>query len=169
VEYRDYSDEDKATALAALKANGDNVERTARDCGIPPSTLRRWRAEPDRAAPAKLREEKRGTLSEALGALAWQLIGAIPKKIADASLQHTTVSLGIVIDKMQLLEGKPTSITDDASLSDEQRALGVLALLEQARIGVARQAAEERQSATTDSPSGGSVAQAATPPSGGEA
>ncbi len=49
-----YTDKDKARAFALLETNGGNVKRTARDLGMPISTLRRWRDEwdKDRMVPA---------------------------------------------------------------------------------------------------------------------
>jgi hypothetical protein len=40
---RRYSDEDRAVALAALAANGNNLRRTARQLGIPRASLLAWR------------------------------------------------------------------------------------------------------------------------------
>lgn len=40
---RRYTDDQVAQALAALDLNGGNVKRTARDLGIPRTTLVRWR------------------------------------------------------------------------------------------------------------------------------
>ena len=38
-----YTDQAKAAAFAALEVNDGNVKRTARELGLPPSTVRRWR------------------------------------------------------------------------------------------------------------------------------
>jgi transposase-like protein len=72
---RAYSDEDKAAALAALKANAGNVKRTATQVGVPARTVRRWRDEPlddqpqggDDAAPRP--RKKRGAPPSAPRAL----------------------------------------------------------------------------------------------------
>jgi transposase-like protein len=115
-----YSDVQKANALAALAANGGNVNRTARELGIPWSTLKGW-CRPDSApGVAELREEQKRDLPAKLQEVAWKLAGAIEGKIDAASLQHTAVALGIVIDKLQLLQGKPTSITDDRTATDAE-------------------------------------------------
>lgn len=104
-----YSDEEKATALAALDANGGNVARTARELDIPDSTLRNWangRGVNDDIP--QLRDQKKGELTEALRELAWMLIGAVPGKIDDANLSSVFTGLGITLDKLQLLSGEPT-------------------------------------------------------------
>lgn len=40
-----YDDAFKARAFAQLEVNNGNIKRTARDLGVPPSTIRRWRDE----------------------------------------------------------------------------------------------------------------------------
>jgi transposase-like protein len=131
---REYSDADKATALAALDANGGNVYRTAKALSIPQSTLEGWaKSRGTNAAIPNLREHKKKALAEQLEEIAEKLAEAIPGKVGDATLQQTATSLGIVVDKMQLLRGQPTNITDDASLTDTERANRVAALLDLAR------------------------------------
>ena len=143
-ERRSYSDAERATALAALEANGGNIGRTSRELGLPRATLQNWSR---REAAPDLGHQKRGELAEALADVAWRLAGAIPSKLDAANLQQVAVSLGIVIDKMQLLKGMPTAITEDASLSDEERANRVAALLERARARRVGQAAAAAESA----------------------
>ena len=108
-----YSDEEKATVLATLDANEGNVALTARQLGMPDSTLRGWaKGRGTHEEIAELRDQKKGELSERLEAIAHQLVDALPGKIDEASLQQTATSLGITIDKMQLLKQKPTGILD---------------------------------------------------------
>lgn len=129
-----YSDEDKATALAALDANRGNVKGTAKNLGIPEPTLRSWaKGRGTNAAVADLQAHKKKDLADKLEDIAHKLAGAISDKIKDATLQQTATSLGIVVDKMQLLRGQPTNITDDASLTDTERASRIAALLDAAR------------------------------------
>jgi transposase-like protein len=109
---RQYSDEEKGTALAALDANGGNVERTAQQIGIPRKTLAGWAVSRGAGpAVADLRQRKRGPMADALVAVAWRLLDAIPQKIKKAPLNQTAVALGIALDKARLLRGEPTSIT----------------------------------------------------------
>lgn len=110
-----YSDEEKATALAALDANGGNIARTARALGIPDSTLRGWAG--GRGVNEKipqLRAQKKRDIAEGLREIAWLLIDAIPDKINRGSLKDLFLGLGIAIDKLQLLEGKPTERTEQS-------------------------------------------------------
>lgn len=107
---RRYSDEEKAAALAALDANGGNVALTSQQLDIPDSTLRSWsNGRGTNHAIADLRDEKRRELTEELRDIAYALVGALPSKIHDASLRDTGVTLGVVLDKLQLLEGHATT------------------------------------------------------------
>lgn len=116
-----YTDAQRAEALAALQANGGNLSATSRDTGIPFSTLKRWRDEPDPRL-AELGEEKKTDLGDRLERIANALVDAIPDKIADAPLNHVSVALGIAIDKLRLLRGEATEVTEVRG-SDAKREL----------------------------------------------
>jgi hypothetical protein len=100
---RSYSDEQKAEALAGLDANAGNVTRTARQLSLPRKTLDQWAKGRVHPGVAELRHQKKEELADRLEALAYQLLDALPGKIAGASLIQIAVALGIVIDKMVLL------------------------------------------------------------------
>lgn len=123
---RHYSDEARAAALAVLDANGGNLTRAAREAGVPLSTLKHWRDDRDRAAPAELRKGKADDLATVYERIAYQataLIAGGLEAIADAkdedgnpaagvtALRHlsalNTVA-GTATDKHQLLKGEPT-------------------------------------------------------------
>jgi transposase-like protein len=42
LKYKWYSDDDRVFALRSLEANGGNLSRTARELGVPLSTLHQW-------------------------------------------------------------------------------------------------------------------------------
>lgn len=123
---RRYSDEDRANAIAALAANGGNVARTAKQLGIPAKTVENWAKGDRHPEAADLGDKKKGVLADKLEEVAWKLAGSLDQKIEAAGLQQTATSLGIVIDKMQLLRNKPTEIQGAApeedlrNLSDEE-------------------------------------------------
>ncbi len=119
---RRYSDQEKSDALVALAANGGNIKKTATDLGIPQMTLASWAKGNVHPEVTKLRDEKKAPLADALEDLARKMIGAAPDKIGETTLQPLITSLGIAIDKMQVLRGKPTNINqhDFDSLSDDQ-------------------------------------------------
>lgn len=101
---RQYSDAEKATALAALAANSGDLRGTARTIDIPKSTLEQWA---NKAASATT-DDKKKNLADELEAIALKLVAVMPDKIQAATLQQIATSLGITVDKMQLLRGKAT-------------------------------------------------------------
>lgn len=116
---RRYSDDFRASALAALAANGGNVKKTARQLGIPLLTLWTWSKHPQISTS---RNEKKGELADAIEQVAWQIVDQMPDKIAKASLRDLATCLGIAVDKMRLLREQATAITDKPEeLSDDQR------------------------------------------------
>jgi hypothetical protein len=130
---RRYSDDDRANALAALAANGGNVERTATQLGIPQSTLRHW-VDGDRHPEAlQMGEQKKGPLADTLEVVAFALAGdlADPARRAGAKVPDLALALAIVIDKMRLLREQATSLT--GTLSDVERAARLRALVEEFR------------------------------------
>jgi hypothetical protein len=111
-----YTAEQKAEALATLKANGGNVQYTASLLRIPRKTLEAWskgdglKLEP---IPDGMIEQKSDELADRLDHIASLLTKEMtnPEKIAKASLKDVGVTLGITIDKRNLLRHQPTSIT----------------------------------------------------------
>lgn len=121
---RTYTDEYRAEALAALAANDGNVKRTARQLGVPYTTLKQWAkgiVHPEARANAQPKKE---LLADRLEELAHLLLDdlARPEKIMGASLPHVATALGIAVDKMQLLRGLPTVTVQNeySSLSDDE-------------------------------------------------
>jgi len=120
-----YSADEKATALATLQANGGNVKVTASLLRIPRKTLESWskgggmKNEP---IPEGLVEEKSHLLAEGLDKVATLLVGELsnPEKVAKASLKDIAISLGIAVDKRNLLRHQPTSIS--ARMDTNQKA-----------------------------------------------
>jgi transposase-like protein len=118
---RSYSDDERASALAALDANGGDVAHTARQIGIPRKTISEWangRVHPD---VANARLEKKECLADRLEVVARQLVDLIPEKAKDAELREVAVAFGIAVDKMRLLREQPTTISRSADLTDEER------------------------------------------------
>jgi len=110
---RRYDDKFRASAVVMLEAAGypdkeGALMHVARHLSMPHNTLRNWYHEKHNPPPSELRQHVKKSLVELLDDIAYKLIGAMPSKIVDASLQQTATSLAIVIDKKQLLTGKPT-------------------------------------------------------------
>jgi hypothetical protein len=129
---RSYSDEEKASALAALAANGGNAKLTAQQTGVPRTTLQKWAGGAVHPTVTQMGQQKREDLADRLEGLAHRLLDAIPARLPDADLKQLSVSLGIAVDKMRLLRGQPTSI-EGHDLTDEQRLARLRELAERAR------------------------------------
>lgn len=133
-----YDDKFRASAVVMLEAAGypgkdGALTQTANHLKVPINTLKGWFTAERNPPPAELRNEKKRELAIELKSIAYKLAGAMVSKIEEATLQQTAVSLGIVIDKMQLLTGQPTDIVDDASITDDERAKRIAAILDRAR------------------------------------
>ena len=136
---RTYSDQEKSDALVALDANGGNLTKAAGATGIPISTIQLWRDGHVHPAVTDFRNEKREPLADRLEALAHTIVDMLPEKLVTASAKDAAMSMGIALDKMQLLRGEPTNIHRDDNLPDEERADRAAALFDRAR---ARRAGE---------------------------
>lgn len=130
---RRYSDEERANALAALAANGGNVEKTARELTIPETTLRQWANGHCHPEATQLSERKKGPLSDHLETVAYALAGDLsdPERRKNAKFSEVAVAFGIVVDKMQVLRGQPSSISE--TLSDHERVARFRALVDEFR------------------------------------
>jgi transposase-like protein len=103
---RRYSDEDRAIALAALAANGDNLRRTARQLGVPRTSLLAWRNGDRHPEAAESVTPKKEALAEALEDVARKLLDGISEvMIARADLLDVMKVAAIAIDKMLVLQG----------------------------------------------------------------
>jgi len=116
---RRYSDDDRATALAALAANGGAVLATSLQLGIPVGTLERWANGSRHPEARQMAVKKKASLADQCEKVAWQLLKLVPKKAAEAPLNHVAVAFGIAVDKMRLLREQPTEITEEAGKAED--------------------------------------------------
>jgi DNA-binding Xre family transcriptional regulator len=146
--YGHYSEDDKANALAALKANGGNVARTARELGMKEPTLRKWAKGKVKPIPSQKYEEKVTDLKVSLRSLIAGLIGLALVKIdaGDANLLDVMKSLGIAMDKLAMLEGGPTEriAVVNESLTDDERRSRIAAIFNAARTRRVGSVADDR-------------------------
>jgi transposase-like protein len=115
-----YTEQQRADALVALEANRGNIKQTAIQLGIGEATLHRWIDE----------NSDNGDIKSDIALATSELVPAARKgfivrlvNLRDKALQHleehfedltareTVVALGILIDKVELLEGNATSRT----------------------------------------------------------
>ena len=106
---RRYSDDERAACLAALVANGGDVRKTARQVGVPETTLRQWKHRDRAPVSAEKSAQKKAELADIFEAIARDALAAVtPEKIALANVQQLLVSAGVATDKMRLLRNQPT-------------------------------------------------------------
>ena len=134
---RQYSDSDKAGALAALDANEGNVNRTAKQIGLPRKTLAMWASNRHLSADvADIRQEKKISLAEKFEELAEKLVDDLIARVGEGKFVEEATAAAIATDKMQLLRGSPTAISKDVSeRTNEERAARILELVKPAKTG----------------------------------
>ena len=129
---RQYTDAERAAALAALDANADNVRRTARETGIPHGTLRRWaRGEGVTRAGAQLRTQKGADLADLYETHIRGVWGLLETKAKDATYAQIATTIGILTDKMVALRALGRAESD--------RGAGKVQLTEEERWGRVRE------------------------------
>jgi hypothetical protein len=109
---RQFSDNDKAAALAALDANGGNVYRTAKELNVPRSTLQEWANGRVSHDVPELRQQKRQDLHELFLEELYAIAGLLAEKRHEATYSQLATAAGIFTDKLQLLTGQATSRAD---------------------------------------------------------
>lgn len=108
-----YDDEFRANAVLMLEAAGypgkeGALTAVSRRLSVPARTLSRWFNKEQNPPPDRLVKIKKGELVEKLDDLAHMILDAMPGNVTEASLKEQATALGIVIDKKQLLSGRPT-------------------------------------------------------------
>ena len=151
---RQYSDEEKAATLAALRANAGNVSKTARQCGVPRPTLIGWVNEQEALGMSRQSdtqptpEKKDRSTAERVAAVlptakallaglyeeaTRDLLAIVKAKGGDLTADKAMVAAAVATDKMLLLRaqppGDPTYPTGDLfaeirSLSPRPRSVG---------------------------------------------
>jgi len=112
-----YSPERKAEVLALLSANKGNLSKTANESGITLSTIQYWVANKDRFTD--LRNERAVDLALIAENNAKRLgLNISTMDLSEVPLNHQATAFGIMIDKMQLLRGLPTNITESVERQD---------------------------------------------------
>lgn len=110
---RRYDDKFRASATVMLEAAGypeqkGALDRVAKHLGIPAPTLHRWANGKNNPPPSDVVSEKKAELTTELKNLAYELVAAMRLNVHDANLVQQATTFGIVVDKWQLLDGKPT-------------------------------------------------------------
>lgn len=127
---RQYTDNEKALALAELAAQSGNVSATSRVLGIPGRTLAHWQESVREQGSylATLANSKKTDLASSYEAVAEKAVGLLlhGQKLETASGQQLATVAAICTDKARLLRGEPAGIIehrqtlDLSALSDDE-------------------------------------------------
>lgn len=108
-----YSDEDKARVYVALVSNDWNVKRTARDVGLNPATVRRWRDEWQENPPdTEVTEPIVAGFLEDAKRVRGAALAELEKKIPNAKPSELITVVGVLDDKITRASGLATSRTE---------------------------------------------------------
>jgi transposase-like protein len=109
-QYRQYTEEQKAAALAYLEATGGNQRKTARDCNLPLATLQKWMqgAGVNEAVTEKVVDKTLDLADLFENELRHALLYAGEKR-EQASYQQLITGAAISADKMRLLRDQTTA------------------------------------------------------------
>jgi len=118
---RRYDDKFRASAVVMLEAAGypdkkGALEQTAKHLGMPITTLHGWYNATRNPAPTEVRNEKRVELKDLLRNEISSIFRDMPNARPDASYRDLGTVAGILFDKLQLLDGKPTLIIELSDL-----------------------------------------------------
>lgn len=103
-----YTEEQKASVYVTLASNEGNVKRTARDTGVPVSTIRRWRSEWDRLESLPSHDavnEAMGNFAERAESLRWKALVELERQLSTARPGDLIKIVGILDDKITRARG----------------------------------------------------------------
>lgn len=127
--HRDYTIDQRLQALAVLDSNGGNASQTARQLGIPRTTIQRWAAGvgvPDTEEGRQWLEAERQGLADRFESHARRAMRLAAERLEDASYFDLVRGAAIAVDKMRLLREQPTSISSAESVEEKRRRLAEL-------------------------------------------
>ena len=109
---RTYTDSDRAHVHTLLVTNDGNVDRTARESGIPPATVRLWKQKWQKEGPpGEVMElavqEATDFVNQAMGTR-FEAIVLLRAKLPDASARDLATIIGILDDKITRAKGLAT-------------------------------------------------------------
>lgn len=103
-----YSDEELARLYVTLTVNEGNVKRTARDTGIPESTVRSWKQKWEAGEPPPSVEIAISDFVEDAERVRDKALVAVEEKIPLAKVGELTTLIGVLTDKIDRARGMAT-------------------------------------------------------------
>ena len=125
---RTYTDKFRASAVVMLEAQGypdrkGSLTAVANHLKMPATTLHSWYRAKHNPPPADIRNEKKGDLVAMLRSEVSSILERMEDVRDEATYQQLAVATGILLDKLQILEGKPTHIFEDVTNTDPKQKL----------------------------------------------
>lgn len=144
-----FTDEDRARVFTTLAANEGNVKRTARDLGMAPSTVRKWRDQWQQDGPPEpeLVEEALADFVADAERVRNKALGVIERKLDQTpetiKVSELNVTVGVLSDKIDRAKGLAQPRGDGAPglvQADQVRELVVGAVQAMQQLAEAREA-----------------------------
>lgn len=110
---RTYRDWERLAALVICDERGPS--EAARQTKIPEATIRSWAAGWRDPGTASMYEQARGQLADVFEKTAWECLHQARETLGKADFKDAIRGAGLSTDKMLLLRGKPTNITQNAN------------------------------------------------------
>jgi transposase-like protein len=106
-----YTEQDRARVFVVLTANGGNVKRTARDTGLPISTVGLWKRAWEEQGPPDVNEVEvaAGDFVDSAARVRDKALAELERKIPDATPSALVATVGMLQDKISLARGLATS------------------------------------------------------------
>ena len=105
-----YPDAIKAGALAVLESNDGNVYRTAKDLGLPNTTVESWsNGQFVNNEVSEIGKQKKEDLADIFERIARASLERAAGQIDEASYAQTVTGAAIAVDKMRLLRDQSTA------------------------------------------------------------
>lgn len=146
---KSYDDKFRASAVVMLEAAGypdqkGALTRVSEHLGVPAMTLGRWFRKAQNPPPNELVTEKRGDLKDFIKSELDGIFVDMPIVRPDATYKDLATAAGILIDKLQLLENKPTErVEHSGNLTVEERASRIMGIFDAARERRTRRATDD--------------------------
>jgi transposase-like protein len=116
---RKFTEADKARIVTALAANGGNIKRTAREMGLSPTTVRRYRDKFDHGTGPSTAVVARvaGEFVEDATRIRDKAMLSLERRIDAEEIKASELitALGVLTDKVRLAEGLATSKVEHSS------------------------------------------------------
>jgi len=139
VKRRRFSDDDRATYVAMLVAEGYPTRvgallKVSSFAGIHTNVLRRWWKGTQNPPPTQLVAQKKAEIGERIEGIVHQVLDLLPDALELADVRELITALGVSVDKWQLVKGQPTErVAVQNESSDERRLAEIVALYDAVR------------------------------------